>query len=283
MNFCNHEIFEIINQKLFAISHKIFLSHNFNDKPLVEVVALRLASIFGRDQIFYDAWSISPGDGIIDRMNEGLAAPEFVFFFISSASLSSGMVKLEWQNALYAASKGKTKIIPVRIDESDIPPILKQTLYIDMHTVGLEAALAQIVSTTQGNASFTPQHAGFSNLSYLKSSGSDGVIEISIHASHLMEPNPNFLFVTRNGENEIGWTLKGEAPFLGGFNFGVFTNHAGIKANAIAMRPMGGALTPKMPFRAIFKKKGAVSIDVSDVFHQKGEDEWAPLPIRTSS
>ena len=98
------------------MSHKIFLSHNYNDKPLVEAVALRLANIFGQDQVFYDSWSIKPGDGIIDQMNKGLEAPEFVFFFVSSNSLKSDMVKLEWQNALYSATKGKTRLIPIRVN-----------------------------------------------------------------------------------------------------------------------------------------------------------------------
>ena len=36
----------------------IFLSHNQKDKPVVEQVAMRLAQIFGSDNVFYDAWSI---------------------------------------------------------------------------------------------------------------------------------------------------------------------------------------------------------------------------------
>lgn len=39
------------------MSHKIFLSHNHADKPIVEPVAVRLAGIFGVDQVFYDSWS----------------------------------------------------------------------------------------------------------------------------------------------------------------------------------------------------------------------------------
>lgn len=77
------------------MSPKIFLSHNYNDKPLVEPVALRLSDIFGQQDVFYDSWSIRPGDGIIDQMSRGLEAPEFVFFFVSATSLASGMVKLE--------------------------------------------------------------------------------------------------------------------------------------------------------------------------------------------
>ncbi len=182
------------------MAHKIFLSHNHNDKPLVEPVAVKLAAIFGQDQVFYDSWSIKPGDGIIDQMNNGLEAPEFVFFFVSKNSIASGMVKLEWQNALYAASKGKTKIVPVKVDDCDMPPVLRQTLFIDMCANGLDAAISQIVSVTHGNASFTPQHQGFSNLSYNQKSNPDGGIEITVKASHLMEPSHGFLFITSNGD-----------------------------------------------------------------------------------
>ena len=58
----------------------IFLSHTHDDKPFVEPIAIKLKDIFGQDKVFYDSWSIQPGDGIIDRMNEGLTAPDFVFF-----------------------------------------------------------------------------------------------------------------------------------------------------------------------------------------------------------
>jgi hypothetical protein len=59
---------------------------------------------------------------IVEGINNGLEAPELVFFFVSANSLNSNMVKLEWQNAL-AASKGKTRVIPVRVDGSAMPPI----------------------------------------------------------------------------------------------------------------------------------------------------------------
>ncbi|GAB2713974.1 toll/interleukin-1 receptor domain-containing protein [Halomonas garicola] len=262
------------------MTHKIFLSHNYKDKPLVEAAALKLADIFGRDQVFYDSWSISPGDGIIDEMNRGLQAPEFVFFFVSANSLESGMVRIEWQNALYSATKGKTRIVPVRVDGSEMPPVLKQTLFIDMHTVGLEAAIAQIVSVTQGHASFTPQHQGFSNLSYTNAKTGDGSIVVTIRASHLMEPNPHFGFVTQNSEEEIVWSMQNSQPFLGGFNKRAAT-HAGASVNVISMRPMAGALTPNHPFRAKFTKKGETDIRIIAVFHQKGEDEWVSVPEST--
>ncbi|EPT8452909.1 toll/interleukin-1 receptor domain-containing protein [Vibrio fluvialis] len=259
------------------MGHKIFLSHNHNDKPLVEAVALKLASIFGQNEVFYDSWSIQPGEGIIDKMNQGLEAPEFVFFFVSKNSLASGMVKLEWQNALYSASKGKTRVIPVRIDGSDMPSLLKQTLFIDMHTVGLEAAIAQIVSVTQGNASFTPQHQGFSNLSFTQTKVDDTQIEVAVKASHLMEPNASFVFVTSNAEQDIKWEMANGQPFVGGFNKDAFTSPNG-SAHGILIRPMTSTLTPTHPLRVKFSKKGTVDINIVAVFHEKSENEWVEIP-----
>ena len=78
----------------------IFISHTHADKPVVEPVAVSLAEIFGEEKVFYDSWSIRPGDGIIQKMNAGLTDPRFVFFFVSEASLISKMVELEWQTSL---------------------------------------------------------------------------------------------------------------------------------------------------------------------------------------
>lgn len=260
------------------MTSKIFLSHNHNDKPLVEAVALKLADIFGQEQVFYDSWSIRPGDGIIDQMNKGLEAPEFVFFFVSAYSLASGMVSLEWQNALYSASKGKTRLIPVRVDGSEMPAVLRQTLFIDMHTIGLEAAIAQIVSLTQGNASFTPQHQSFSNLTYSVVKLEDGSVEITVKASHMMEPNPNFAFPVMNEESEISWWIKGHAGIQGGFRKSMFPLNEGGIANAIILQPFGGTITPTHPLTFQFKKCGEVALKILDVLHDRGQGSWAKVP-----
>ncbi|MBH3329865.1 toll/interleukin-1 receptor domain-containing protein [Pseudomonas oryzihabitans] len=262
------------------MGYKIFLSHNSKDKPIVEPVAMRLARIFGEDQVFYDSWSIRPGDGIIDRMNQGLEAPEYVFFFVSSNSLASQMVKLEWQNSLHAATYGKTKIIPVRVDGSQMPALLAQTLYIDMYSNGLEAAIAQIVSVTQGSASFTPQHQGFSNLTCSGSLDSEGSLTITIQASHFMEPSVSFVFLTENSADEISFNLPSAAAFFGGFNENAFTDGSGNKKNAILMRSMGGALTPGHPFRVKFQKIKEAPVAIVGVYHEVAENNWNPVPFK---
>ena len=49
----------------------IFLSHTHDDMPVVEPFALQLRKIFGEEKVFYDSWSIQPGDGIIEKINDG--------------------------------------------------------------------------------------------------------------------------------------------------------------------------------------------------------------------
>lgn len=263
-----------------AMEQRIFLSHNHNDKPLVEAAAMKLAEIFGQDQVFYDSWSIRPGDGIIDQMNKGLEAPEFVFFFVSTNSLKSGMVKLEWQNALYAATKGKTQLIPVRVDGCDMPAVLRQTLFIDMHAIGLEAAIAQIVGVSQGNASFTPQHQGFSNLTYSATTLADGTVEITVRASHLMEPNPNFAFPLMNEKDEVGWWIKGQPAIQGAFHERAFELTEGGMAHAVVMRPIAVSLTPAHPLTFEFRKHGANALDLIDVLHDQGQAGWVKVPAK---
>ena len=263
------------------MTHKIFLSHNYADKPVVEQVAIRLAQIFGESAVFYDSWSIQPGDGIIDQMNKGLEAPEFVFFFVSSNSLASPMVKLEWQNALFLATRGKTRVIPVRLDGSSMPPLLTQTLYIDMYSAGLEAAITQIVNVTQGNASFTPQHQGFSNLSYSIEPDGDASITVTIHASHFMEPNGSFLLETTNGQDEFSCESSHGHAFFGGFNLQSATDPSGLRVHSFHYQTMGGAVTPALPLRIRVTRTKDVKFYLVCVRHQTAENQWTQIPLKS--
>lgn len=255
----------------------IFLSHNHVDKPVVEPVALRLSEIFGQDKVFYDSWSIQPGDGIIEKMNEGLTSPQFVFFFVSANSLKSGMVKLEWQNALFKATKGDCKIIPVRVDGSEMPPVLLQNLYIDMFAHGIEAAILQIVNVVQGNTTFTPQHLGFSNLTFNAEGDANTSLKITISASHLMEPNPEFLVLVTNEENEASLKLSSGQPSRGGFNKDVRMD-GGATYNGFAIAPLGGAITPQIPMKLELSATGEKPVNLIGVLHRKTDERFEAIP-----
>lgn len=258
----------------------IFLSHTNSDKPVVEPIALRLREIFGESNVFYDSWSIKPGDGIIDKMNEGLTAPEFVFFFVSGASLSSGMVKIEWQNALYKASSGKTRIVPVRVDGTQMPVVLSQNLYVDMYTQGIEVTIQQIVNLVQGNGSFTPQHGGFSNLTWRCHPTTDKPgLEVIVAASHLFDPVSDVLLLTDNTEEDA--ILDATTPFIGGFQASITLSN-GVTTNAFRYAPMtGGGISPKNPLRIRLFQRGSKPLLIRGVLHKEG-DAYFPLPLKSS-
>lgn len=132
----------------------IFLSHNYKDKNIVRQIAEILSNTFGEDNVFYDEWSIQPGDSIIGKMSEGLEKCKFFFFFISKNSLSSEMVTLEWQTALRDNNKG-IRFIPVVLDNDvNLPIIITNILHINLCNVGFDVAVRQIIDVINGDNTY---------------------------------------------------------------------------------------------------------------------------------
>ena len=129
----------------------IFLSHNFKDKDIVEPIAVKLKEIYGQENVFYDSWSIKPGESIIGKMNEGITNFKWFFYFISNNSLASSMVDLEWQSALFKSTKEKLRFIPIKLDDCHPPQILLNTLYLDMNADGFDNTLRNIFDIINEN------------------------------------------------------------------------------------------------------------------------------------
>lgn len=254
----------------------IFLSHNYKDKVLVEQVALRLRDIFGQDKVFYDSWSIQPGDGIIDKMNEGLGSCELFLFFVSKNSLQSNMVKLEWQNAVMKAASGATKIIPIKLDDCLMPPILMQSLYIDLFGQGLEIALRQIVEVSNGKNTFSPGAQQFSNIrAYAYAEGDCTIVEC--HAEHYMEPISHYLFLVKNEEADISFTYKSGNMCNMGFQKDVKLNN-GFVFNA-EMMSVEKATVPGFPFIVEIKGRNGARVQLEGVMHEKKMGQWSAIPL----
>ncbi|MBK8768214.1 MAG: toll/interleukin-1 receptor domain-containing protein [Burkholderiaceae bacterium] len=253
----------------------IFLSHNHADKPLVEQVALRLASALGQANVFYDSWSIQPGEGIIDRMSDALGRCTHFFFFVSANSLRSRMVSLEWQNALLKATRGQCKLIPVRCDGSELPPIMAQSLYIDLFTVGLDAALAQISDVVQGANTYRAPAQPFGNLAF-GVSGSATELVVEVRAKHFLEPIGSVLILIDNLADEFEAKPIDEDPFKGGFNADIQLN-ASLKTNAFLITVFRG-ITPAMPLRIQLKARDGHTLRFRGVLHQKSHDRWEGVP-----
>lgn len=243
----------------------IFLSHTYKDKPVVREIAQRLEAIYGRDKIFYDEWSIQPGESIIGRMNTGIEQCQFFFFFISENSLMSKMVQLEWQSALMKKNREGIKFIPIRLDNSLLPAIISQTLYIDLYSNGLENTLRQLVDVIQGNNTFRPTQK-LSNLIARVKKELDSV-SIEISAEYFMEPHSSYAIVIDNDENELTWELPDFFMVSSSFYKDVsFTLYGKVNCIIISVT---SATSPGFPVKIILKpRQENVAINVLNVFHE---------------
>ena len=175
--------------------NKIFISYNHNDKILIDTIARRLELEFGRNNIFYDAWAIQPGDNIIGKMNEGLSDFTTFFFFVSPNSLQSKMVTLEWQTALNRTVNEQLKFVAVRIADCSIPTILTDKAYIDLYGEGLDDAVEKMKLVVKGENTYKP-YDDAKNLIVEYSSKEDNTIHITIRAQLYAENTPTFAVAT---------------------------------------------------------------------------------------
>lgn len=243
----------------------IFLSHNYKDKDLVEPIAVKLREIYGEQNVFYDSWSIKPGESIIGKMNEGIKKCKFFFFFISNNSLNSSMVDLEWQAALYKATKYGIKFIPIKLDDCYPPQILLSTLYIDMYTYGMDNTLKDMFDIIEDKNS-KEYKATFKNvIAYVKKIN-DNELKISIKALKLIEPNLSFAVLFSNMSEDID--LKVSSDLM----VNIYSGNMGTQKFKGAK--VSRVLTPQFPFEMIVRCDSLIELGDISIWHQIGPDEF---------
>ena len=257
----------------------IFLSHNNKDKSIVEPIAIALSKVYGMEKVFYDSWSIQPGEGIIDKMNAGLEKCRFFFFFVSKNSLASNMVKLEWQNAIYKTTQGNAKLIPVKLDDCLMPAILMQSLYIDIYGKGLDFGFRQIIDVINNKNTFTFTQQTYENVrGYIsKSQSSNGEMVIEVRAETYVEPISRYIILIEHEENDIevkctnNVTLRPQ--FIKDFSFSDNLRCNGVEFDIV--RPT----TPGFPIKFSLKNKNGQVINFKGIMRAIAENTGRLIPI----
>jgi TIR domain len=109
----------------------VFLSHNSEDKPRVRRLAERLKAAGLR--VWFDEWSISPGEHIGLAIERGLEASRILVLFLSPAALGSDWVHLERGTALFRDPVNKQRrFLPVLLRDCALPEALRPFKYIDL-------------------------------------------------------------------------------------------------------------------------------------------------------
>lgn len=108
---------------------QVFISYNHQDADVANGISdeLRMHDL----EPWLDVEKISPGDRVADRLQEGLSASDYYVLLISENSNKSQWVKRELSLAFELANRKKLAIVPLLLDNADVPLELRGLLYID--------------------------------------------------------------------------------------------------------------------------------------------------------
>lgn len=107
-----------------------FLSYSSNDKEFAEKLATSLNA--NGIEIFFDKWEIKVGDSIVNKIDTALGKMTDLIIVISENSINSNWVKKELSSALVKKlGNNSVKILPVLIEECNIPTIIADLKYAD--------------------------------------------------------------------------------------------------------------------------------------------------------
>ncbi len=109
---------------------RVFVSHAWEDK---DRFVLRFASALRERGVdaWVDQWELLAGDSLIDKIfEEGLKRADAVVIILSHQSVASKWVREELNAAVVARIQKNARIIPVLIDDVEVPEALKSTLWV---------------------------------------------------------------------------------------------------------------------------------------------------------
>ena len=109
---------------------RVFISHSSKDKErFVNGFARRLQE--AGVETWLDDDRLLPGDSLTEQIfTQGLGAAEVVVAVLSANSINSRWVREELHNAVNLKIEGKCKIVPVVLDDAEVPDFLKDTVHV---------------------------------------------------------------------------------------------------------------------------------------------------------
>lgn len=112
---------------------KVFISHASADKSFVDrlVADLCTRSI----PVWYDKLDLRIGESVPGKINEGLAGAKHFLIVLSKSAVNSSWVREELNAALMKqVSQGGTFVLPVLLEDCEIPPLLAHRRYADFRS-----------------------------------------------------------------------------------------------------------------------------------------------------
>ncbi|MGN7760511.1 toll/interleukin-1 receptor domain-containing protein [Paenibacillus sp. 22594] len=108
----------------------LFISHSSMDKPFARLLATDLAE--AGHSPWLDEWHIKIGESIPGSISRALQESDYVLVLLSNNSIESAWVEQEWYTKYWEEiTERKVKILPILIENCNIPELLKTKKYAD--------------------------------------------------------------------------------------------------------------------------------------------------------
>ncbi len=108
---------------------RVFISYARKDKDRFVLEFARRLRAHGVDA-WIDIWEMLPGDSLVDKVfEEGIKNARAMIIVLSQNSVDRPWVREELNTAFLRRLSGKLRIIPVVIDDCEIPEALRSTLW----------------------------------------------------------------------------------------------------------------------------------------------------------
>jgi hypothetical protein len=108
---------------------QVFISHNKADTATAQEIALFLVT--EGVNVWFDEWEISAGESIVGRVNEALETCTALVVLWSQNASRSQWVQRELNSAIARALEtASPRVIPVRLDSTPLPALLRDLRYI---------------------------------------------------------------------------------------------------------------------------------------------------------
>ena len=116
--------------RLRWVAPRVFLAHSSKDKPFVRDLADQLKR--AKISVWLDEWEILVGDSIVEKINLGLKASDFLVAVLSKASVASPWLKRELNSSLMRQLGDRSiTILPILREPCEVPVLLSDIYYAD--------------------------------------------------------------------------------------------------------------------------------------------------------
>ncbi|WP_109316728.1 toll/interleukin-1 receptor domain-containing protein [Pseudovibrio ascidiaceicola] len=157
----------------------VFISYNHEDKSVAEALAKNLVQ--AKHNVWIDLWELNAGDSLIERIEDALSGADAILVLLSENSIRSEWCKKELKSGLIRELDEKSVlVIPVILDDCDVPLFLREKLCIDFRKdkdeqlAFLLRSIARILNPAQGRADTPEYHIDWS-MAYVTFAGRNGV------------------------------------------------------------------------------------------------------------